>query len=98
MTGEQSLHDWKKDEGHTSHRDFANDLQDEVLGQQVGRHFAIQDEPHGGWHLDEQLASAHNEASIGVANACCKLAKRASIAGVGVCSKQNLACSQEQKW
>lgn len=76
----------------TRHADLPDDMEDEVLGQQPGRHLAIQREAHRGRHLDQQLAGAQDEASIGVAHPGGKLAKGAGVAGVGVGAKQHLAC------
>ena len=80
----------------TCNGDFSNDLQNEVLGQQVGGHLAIQHKPDARRYLDEQLASAQDEASICVANAGGKLAKSASIACVGVRAKHHLTCQCHQ--
>ena len=76
----------------TCNSDFTNDLEDDVLGQQVGRQFTIQYKPDAGRHLDEQLACAQDEASVGVANARCKLTKGTSVTCVGVRAKHDLAC------
>ena len=48
-------------------------------------------DPHAA-HLDEEFASAKDEACIGVPNAGGKLAESPRIAGVGVCPKQHLSC------
>ena len=74
-----------------SHADVADDREDQVLGHQVRRHLAVEDEAHGRRHLEPQLAGAQDEAGVGVADAGGELAERAGGAGVAVGAEQDLA-------
>ena len=68
--------------GPAGHPDLADDLQDQVLGGEVGRHLAVEDEAERRRHLDEELARAEDEAGVGVADARGELAEGARVAGV----------------
>ena len=71
--------------------DVADGREDEILGHQVVRHLAVEDEPHRGRHLEPELAGAHDEARVGVADARRELAERAGGASVAVGAEQDLA-------
>jgi hypothetical protein len=69
---------------------FANNLEDDVLGQYVVRQLADQVELHRRRHLDEQLARADDKRAVRHSDAGRKHAKRARIARVGVGPKHEL--------
>src|SRR6185312_12378297 len=64
--------------------DFADAMENDVLGHDARLHFAFEAEMHGLWNLDEQSAAAHDEACVGVANAGGELIERARHAGVRI--------------
>ena len=74
--------------------DFADAMKDHVLGHHAGLQFAFKPEMHGLGHFDEQLARAHDEAGVGVADAGGELVERARHARVRVGAEQNFARSR----
>src|SRR5699024_7773414 len=78
------------------HTDIADDLQDNILGHQIGRHGgALKFEAHGFGHFYPELSRAHDKGSIGIANAGSKLSESAGRAGMGIGAKEHLARSGE---
>ena len=80
--------------GRPVEADLADRVQDDVLGHDARLQLALEAEMHRLRHLDQQLAGAHHEAGVGVANAGGKLVERAGHAGVRVGAEQNLAGTQ----
>src|SRR5262249_12009915 len=71
--------------------DFPNDGKNQILGHQIRWHFAGENEAHCRRHFHPELAGAHDETSVGVADAGGKLAERARSASVAVGAEQNFA-------
>ena len=76
--------------GGAIHANVADNAQDDVLGRHEGRQLAVEDKADGRRHADEELAGAHHEAGIGVANAGGEGAQRAVGAGVRVGTEDDL--------
>ena len=71
--------------------DFADAMENDVLGHHARLQFAFEPEMHRLGHLDEQLARAHDEARVRVADAGGELVERARHAGVRIRAEQNFA-------
>ena len=63
---------------------FADAMQDDVLGHDAGLQFAFKTEMHRLRDLQQQLARAHDEAGVRVADARGKFVECARHAGVGI--------------
>merc|ERR1719387_2633531 len=70
--------------------DLADDVKDEVLGQEVLGHLALEREANGRRDLDEKLARADDEGGIRVAHAARELAECARVARVRVRPEEHL--------
>ena len=70
--------------------DLADAMQDDVLRHHAGLQFAFEAEVHRLRHLEQQLAGAHHEARVGVADAGRELIERAGHAGVRIGAEQDL--------
>ena len=77
--------------GRAVKADFADDVQDHVLGHDAAGQLAFEVETHRFGHLDEQFARAHDEARIRIADARGEFAKSARHAGVRVRAEEHLA-------
>ena len=73
------------------HADVADDAQDDVLGHDVRRQLAVDDEAHGFGNAHPDFAGAEDERGIGVADAGGELAECAGGAGVAIGAEQHLA-------
>jgi len=77
--------------GRAVEADFADGMQDDVLGHDAGLHLALESEPDGRRHLDEQFARAHHESGVSVADASGELVEGAGHAGVRVGAEEDFA-------
>ena len=76
-------------DAYTVKTDFADAMEDDVLRHHAGLQFTFEAEVHRFRNLDEQLARAHDEAGVCVADAGGELIERARHAGVRICAEQN---------
>jgi hypothetical protein len=81
--------------GGPIHPDISDDLEDEVLGHDVRRDLAFEDELHGLGDLDPELAGAEDEPGVGVADAGGELSERAGGAGVRIGAEEHIARTRE---
>ena len=77
--------------GRAVKTDFADAMEDHVLGHHARLQLAFEPEMHRLGDLDEQLAGAHDEAGVRVADAGGELVERARHAGVRVGAEQDFA-------
>ena len=77
--------------GRAVEADLADGMQDDVLSHDAQLQLALESEPDGRWHLDEQLARTHHESCIGVADAGGELVEGAGHARVGIGPEENFA-------
>ncbi len=66
-------------------------MEHDVLRHHALGQLALEAEMHGRRHLDQQLAGAHDEARVGIANAGREHVERARHAGVAVGAEENFA-------
>ena len=71
--------------------DLADNVQNNVFGHHSRLQFAFQTEVHRFGNFQKQLARAHHEAGVGVADARGKLIERTGHAGVGIRAEQDFA-------
>ena len=71
--------------------DVADDGEDQVLGHEVRRQVAVEDEAHGRRRFQPELARTQDEAGIGVADAGGEFAEGPGGAGVAVGAEQHFA-------
>ena len=77
--------------GRAVEADLADAMEDHVLRHHARLQLAFETEVHRLRHLDQQLARAHDEAGVGVADAGGELVERARHAGVRIGAEQNFA-------
>ncbi len=75
--------------------DLADDVEDEVLGGQVRRERAVEDEAQRRRHAHPQFAGAEHEGGVGVADAGGEQAEGAARAGVAVGAEEHVAGAVE---
>jgi hypothetical protein len=77
--------------GRAVEADLADDVQDDVLGHDARLELTFEPETHRLGNLDEQLAGAHDETRVGVADAGGELVERAGHAGVRIGAEEHFA-------
>ena len=77
--------------GRAIEADFTDAMENDVLRHHAGLELAFEAEVHRLRNLEEQLARAHHEARVGVADAGGELVERAGHAGVRVGAEEHFA-------
>ena len=77
--------------GRAIKADFADAMQDDILRHHSRLQLAFETEVHRLGNFEKQLARAHDEAGVRVADAGGEFIERAGHAGVGIGAEKNFA-------